>query len=44
MCLIMQREDDTFHAHKLEYIEPGQIEDAVRCFQTRWTLCNRISP
>ena len=33
MCSITKREGDTFHVHKLEYIEPNQIDDAVRCFQ-----------
>ena len=44
MCSIIKREDDTFHVHKLEYIEPDQIEDAVRCFQKLRSLCKRIQP
>ena len=44
MCSIMKREDDTFHAHKLEYIEPSQIDDAVRCVQQLRSLCRRLQP
>ena len=44
MCSIMKREDDTFHVHKLEYIEPSQIDDAVRCVQTLRSLSKRIQP
>ena len=45
ICLIMKREDDTLHVHKLEYIEPSHIDDAVRCVQTLRALSkNGISP
>ena len=44
MCSIMKREDDTFHVHKLEYIEPNQIDDAIRCFRKLRSLSKRIQP
>ena len=44
ICLISKREDNAFHVHKLEYIEPDQVDDAVRCFQKLRSLCKRIQP
>ncbi len=44
MCSIIKREEDTFHVHKLEYIEPDQLEDATRCARKLRALCARIQP
>ena len=44
MCTITKREDDAYHVHKLEYIEPSQIEDAVRCVRKHRSLRKRIQP
>ena len=32
-------ENEGFHVHKLEYIEPEQLKDAVRCMQKLRKLC-----
>lgn len=44
MCLLTKREDATFYADKLEYIEPDQVDNAVRCFRKLRSLCQRIQP
>ena len=44
VCLITKRDEEAFFVHKLDYIEPDQIDNAVRCFQKLRQLCKSIMP
>lgn len=44
VCLLNKKDDDSFHIHKLEYLEPDQFEDAKICFQKLRKFCKKIRP
>ena len=44
ICLFVKRDDDGFHIHKLEHIEPDQVDNAVLCMQKLRKLCKSIKP
>ena len=44
MALISKKDDEGLHIHKLEYIEPDQIEQAILCLRKLRTLCKQIHP
>eukprot|EP00974_Lingulodinium_polyedra_P037654 3611626-Lingulodinium_polyedra.AAC.1 len=44
ICLVTKKDDEGLHIHKLEYVEPGQIDNAIACLQRLRKLCTRIRP
>jgi len=44
VCVISRREGNTFHVHKLECLEPAQMDTAVTCFQKMRKLCSAVRP
>lgn len=44
ICLFVNRDDEGLHFHKLEYIEPDQVGNAILCMQKLHKICKRIKP
>ena len=44
VCLITRKDDEGLCVHKLEYIEPEQVNAAVLCLQKLRMLCMKIRP
>ena len=44
VCLFSRRQENTLHVHKLECLEPDQVENAVVCFQKLRKLSKGIHP
>jgi len=44
VCVISRREGNAFHVHKLECLEPAQMDTAVTCFQKMRKLCSAVRP
>ena len=42
LCLFTKIDDEGLHLHKLEYIEPNQVENAIACMQKLRKLCKQI--
>jgi hypothetical protein len=44
ICLVTKKDDEGLHIHKLEYIEPDQVDNAIACMQKLRKLCKGIHP
>ena len=44
LCLISKSDNESFHIHKLEYIEPDQLEGAISRVRKPRMLCKQIRP
>ena len=44
LVLISKVDDEGFHIHKLEHIEPAQVSDAIKCMRQLRRLNKRIRP
>ena len=42
LVLLSRADDEGLHIHKLEYIEPDQVNDAVVCMQKLRELSKRV--
>ena len=44
ICLFTENDDEGLHIHKLEHIEPDQVDNAIACTRKLRKLCKRIHP
>ena len=44
LALFSKKDDEGLHIHKLEYVEPDQVENAVHCVRKLRTLCKNVRP
>ena len=44
VALFTKADEEGFHIHKLEYIEPDQIKEATACFVKLRTLSKHVRP
>ena len=44
LALFSKKDDEGLHIHKLEYVEPDQVSNAVHCMRKLRTLCKQIRP
>ena len=42
ICLFTKKDDEGFHLHKWEYLEPDQVDNAVQCMRKLRKLCMGI--
>ena len=44
LVLCAKKDKEGFHIHKLELIEPDQVDNAIQCLQKLRTLSKRVQP
>ena len=44
LVLCTKKDKEGFHIHKLELIEPDQVDNAIQCLQKLRTLSKRVQP
>ena len=44
LVLCTKKAQDGFHIHKLELIEPDQVDNAIQCLRKLRTLSKRVQP
>ena len=44
MALFSKKDDEGLHIHKLEYVEPDHVTNAVHCIRKLRTLCKQVRP
>ena len=44
LAFFSKKDDEGFHIHKLEYVEPDDVQNAIRCIQKLRTLCKQVRP
>ena len=44
LVLFTKKDAEGFHIHKLEYIEPEQVDNAILCLQKLRTLSKKVQP
>ena len=44
LALLSKKDDEGFHIHKLEYVEPEQVMDAIDCMRKMRRLCKQVRP
>ena len=44
LALFSKKDDEGLHIHKLEYVEPDQVTNAVHCIRKLRTLCKQVRP
>ena len=44
VCIYTKRDVEGLHLHRLEYMEPDQVDDAVKCIRKLRKLCQSIEP
>ena len=44
LVLFNKKDAEGFHIHKLEYIEPDQVENAIECLRKLRMLSKRLQP
>ena len=44
LVLFTKKNAEGFHIHKLEYIEPDQVENAIACLRKLRTLSKGVQP
>ena len=44
LALFSKKDDEGLHIHKLEYVEPDQVADAIHCMRKLRTLCRQVRP
>ena len=44
LALFSKKDDEGLHIHKLEYVEPDQVTNAVHCIRKLRMLCKQVRP
>ena len=44
LALFSKKDEEGLHIHKLEYVEPDQVADAIHCMRKLRTLCRQVRP
>ena len=44
LVLFTKKDEEGFHIHKLECIEPDQVENAIACLRKLRTLSKKVQP
>ena len=44
LALFSKKDDEGLHIHKLEYVEPDHVTNAVHCIRKLRTLCKQVRP
>ena len=44
VVLVSKKDDAGLHIHKLEYVEPGDVKNAIECFRKLRTLSAKMCP
>ena len=44
LALFSKKDDEGLHIHKLEYVEPEHVTNAVHCIRKLRTLCKQVRP
>ena len=44
LALFSKKDEGGLHIHKLEYVEPEQVTNAIHCMRKLRTLCKQVRP
>ena len=44
LALLSKKDDEGLHIHKIEYVEPDHVTDAIHCIRKLRTLCKQVRP
>ena len=44
LALFSKKDDEGFHIHKQEYVEPDHVQSAIHCIRKLRTLCKQVRP